>query len=160
MKNTNFSIQKIKLKLDTLPKIKKYFSTGKIKIEIITTAGAHNYGPVGSKLTLSNLGMVLTTTSVSGGVVGGNNLNFDYFKVISSDETVEDLKNAIAEIKAEIKESKEQILGYEEKLNYLKETNSEKFNENEYKAFSVLGLLEQDSLSKLEKAKIIAKLIE
>jgi hypothetical protein len=45
------------------------------------------------------------------------------------------------------------------KIDYMKETGSETFNENEFKAYHTLTIIEQSDMSKIEKAKAIAALI-
>lgn len=45
------------------------------------------------------------------------------------------------------------------KLEYLKETKSKVYDENEFKAYTTLTLVEDETLSKIEKARLIASLI-
>ena len=45
------------------------------------------------------------------------------------------------------------------KIEFMEETNSEEFSENEFKAYQTLTLIENTSMSKLDKAKAIAQLI-
>ena len=47
-----------------------------------------------------------------------------------------------------------------EKLSFMEETGSELFEENEFKAYRTLTIIEQGSMSKIEKAKAIAALIK
>ena len=66
--------------------------------------------------------------------------------------TREELESEIAGLKSKIDE-------VQSKLQFLNETGYETFNEDEYKVYSTLSLLEDDKLSKIEKSKIIAELI-
>jgi len=53
----------------------------------------------------------------------------------------------------------EQIRLVNVKLAYMKETGAEEFDENEFKVFNTLSILDEKKLSKLDKAKAIAALI-
>lgn len=63
------------------------------------------------------------------------------------------------EIQEEISSLNEQIKEKENMLKWMKETNNETFNEEEFKVWRTLTLFEDETLSKSEKAKLIAKLI-
>lgn len=45
------------------------------------------------------------------------------------------------------------------KIEFMKETNTESFNDNEFKAFQTLTIIEQGNMTKIEKARAIASLI-
>lgn len=53
----------------------------------------------------------------------------------------------------------EKLKSVNDRLTFLEETNQEEFNENEFKAYQTLSLIEESELSKAEKAKKIAELI-
>ena len=157
MKAKNFSTQKAKLGLTTNLKVTQYLNNKRIRIT--SRAGGHNYGQVGDVLTLSNSAMVARTTSLSHGVPGGNTLQFNEFTVLTV-RNKEDISNYIEELKKDKKEIDKSIAVEKEKLAYLNEVESDEFNDNEFKAYSTLSLLENKKLSKLDKAKLIAKLLE
>jgi hypothetical protein len=70
------------------------------------------------------------------------------------------------QIEEQIKKAQEKIEATEAfiteaklKIAFMEETNSEEFSENEFKAYQTLTLIENTSMSKLDKAKAIAQLI-
>jgi len=157
MKNKTFTQQKRVKKLTNIAKITEYLR-GKT-IRILNTAGSHNYGGVGTILKLDNSVMYITSTSLSGGIHGGNTLTFDQFTVLDN-VTKEDILKNIEGIQEQIIELENEIISEELKITFLKETRSKTYNENEFKAFKTLSLMEDDSLSKIQKAQLIAKLID
>ena len=58
-----------------------------------------------------------------------------------------------------INRTKEFIKETQAKVNFMDETDSEDFDENEFKAFRTLTLIENRHMTKLEKARAIAALI-
>ena len=56
----------------------------------------------------------------------------------------------------EIEEEKQEIRN---KINFLKEAGVEKYNENEYRAYKTIKIIEKTNLTDYEKAKIISELI-
>lgn len=162
MKNKkSFNVQKGD-KYNTYDEILNYLK-GK-RIEIIKTVGNHNYGPVGTKITLDNPNMTLSGVSgtiykcLHRGTSIGNNLNFTCFTVIIS-ETEEEIKEEIKYLQTKKKEIDEEIKLEKGKIAFIKETGSDKYDENEFKAYSALKTIEDKSLSIIERAKLIAKLI-
>src|SRR5690606_12342523 len=81
MKKVSFQEYTIKnrSKFNTVSKVRDFLS-GKT-IEIIAITGGHNYGPIGSKVTLTNTNNV-TGTAIGQGIVGGNSITFSEFSVI------------------------------------------------------------------------------
>ena len=152
-----FTQQKRERKLTTVAKIKAYLQNKRIKI--VNNAGGHNYGINGTTILLETPTMHVSTTGLSGGFPGGNTINFNEFMVIDI-LTKDDILNNIEDIEKNIKSLKRDIADEKLKLEFLKETKSKEFNENEFKAFKTLSLLENDSLSKIEKARLIATLID
>ena len=68
------------------------------------------------------------------------------------EEQIEKAKENIAKTQAFIAEN-------EAKISFLKEIGSDTFDENEFKAYHTLTIIEQGNMSKIEKAKAIAALI-
>lgn len=151
-----FYAYKVRTKLGTAMKIREYLA-GKT-IEIITLAGGHNYGQPGDKVKLDNPGMRTTSTGLSAGVLGGNTISFTNFRIIDL-ETREQIREYIKDIEENIEELKTSIKYQESKIEYLDETKGIIFDENEFKAFSVLSMLDDSSTTKLEKAKLISGLM-
>ena len=68
------------------------------------------------------------------------------------EKLIEDAESKIERTKAFIAETKA-------KIDFMKEVGTEMFDENEFKAFHTLTIIEQGNMSKIEKAKAIAALI-
>ena len=66
----------------------------------------------------------------------------------------------ISKAEEKIKATQDFINETNEKLSFMEETGSEIFEENEFKAYRTLTIIEQGSMSKIEKAKAIAALIK
>ena len=152
-----FLQQRAKLKLTKVNEIKKFLD-GKT-IEIIDITGGHNYGPIGSRIKFDNIKTALVTTeSLSYGITNGNTISYNKFRVVIS-ETISNINNEISIIKESIKESKEEIDLLESRKNFMKENGVKEFDEDQFKAFHVLELLEEPRLTRIKKAELIAKLI-
>lgn len=65
----------------------------------------------------------------------------------------------IEKAEAKIEATKNFITETKSKIAFMKEVGSEMFDENEFKAFHTLTIIEQSDMSKIEKAKAIAALI-
>jgi len=69
------------------------------------------------------------------------------------------LQSEIDAQQAIVEAAQDKIVTLEAKIRFLEETGQESFNENEFKAFQVLTIIEKGELSKLEQAQAIAKLV-
>jgi predicted nucleic acid-binding Zn-ribbon protein len=87
--------------------------------------------------------------------------SIEKFQVLidQANEKIEKTKAFIAETESKIEKTKAFIAETESKIAFLKETGSDTFDENEFKAFHTLAIIEQGNMSKIEKAKAIAALI-
>ena len=81
--------------------------------------------------------------------------NLDLVKVTSREK----IKAKIESVKAEMEKQSGLIAELNAKIKYMDEIKSDTFDENEFKAYQTLTIIEKGSLSKLEKAKAIAALI-
>jgi len=70
------------------------------------------------------------------------------------------LQDQIKKAEERIKQQKAFIEETKTKIAFMDETGSETFNENEFKAYQTLTIIEKGDLSKMEKAKAIAALID
>jgi len=135
------------------------------KIRIIGNSNSHSYGPVGTILTLDcphlNLsgGSGDNYTQLSSGIIGGNTLRFVDFTLLtelSEKELLEINKNIEKQISELKNEQEENLL----KIKFMKEIGSDSYNEKEFKAYRTLELVDNPDLNRIEKAKLIAKLID
>ncbi len=91
----------------------------------------------------------------------GHNINeksnaFEKGKPKSSIEMfTEQIEKAVAKIEA----TKAFITETKSKIAFMQEVGSDQFDENEFKAYHTLTIIEQSDMSKIEKAKAIAALI-
>ena len=82
-----------------------------------------------------------------------------YLSATSPKSTIEKLQDQIIAAQEKIAKTNKFIAETQAKIAFIEETGSEVFDENEYKAYQTLTLIENGSMSKLEKAKAIAALI-
>ena len=87
-------------------------------------------------------------------------LSFDvrYLDLVKSTSR-EKIESKIESIKAEMEKQSALIAELNSKLKYMDEVGSDTFDENEFKAYQTLTIIEKGNLSKLEKAKAIAQLL-
>lgn len=74
--------------------------------------------------------------------------------------TKEKFLEHITKAEEKIKSTQAFIDETKEKISFMEETGSELFDENEFKAYRTLSIIEQSNMSKIEKAKAIAALIK
>jgi len=119
---------------------------------------AHNITPGVTKATVLDLRYdgYYSFRLENGPIIYEKSNAFEKGKPKSSLETFqEQIDKAIEKIEA----TKSFIAETQAKIDYMKETGSEMFNENEFKAFHTLTIIEQSDMSKIEKARAIAALI-
>ena len=129
------------------------------KMRVINMGGGHNYGPVGTvfKATCANNINWGTPVYVQA-TPTGNSLYLN---------AVEFCSNSAEEINEEIKENEKRaaaLLSENDnlklRLEFMKENGMKEFDEEVFKTFGVLKTLDQQGLTNLERAKIIAKIIK
>lgn len=80
--------------------------------------------------------------------------------VTAAKTSKEQFENEIEEKQESIKVIKEEISILKDKIAYLEEIGSDNYTENEFKAYRTLSIIEEGNLTKAEKAKKIAELID
>jgi hypothetical protein len=73
---------------------------------------------------------------------------------------MEDFKFGIKELEKELSEAQTKLNNIQFKIDWMTETGSDEFSEDEFKVYQTLKLLEDEKLSRLEKSKLIAELIK
>jgi hypothetical protein len=81
------------------------------------------------------------------------------FSKSKSKTSVEQFQEEIEKAQEMIKAAESFIVETQAKINFLAEVGSDEFNENEFKAYHTLSIIEQGNMTKIEKAKAIAALI-
>lgn len=84
--------------------------------------------------------------------------NLDLY-VENKQTTIEAFNEQIDKALAKIEATNISIMETKAKIDFMNETNSDTFNENEFKAYHTLTIIEQSGMSKIDKAKAIAALI-
>jgi hypothetical protein len=83
----------------------------------------------------------------------------DWFDISSKKTSIEQFHEQIEKAQEKIKSTQEFILETQSKIDFMKETGSDLFIENEFKAYHTLTIIEKGDMTKMEKAKAIAALI-
>jgi hypothetical protein len=81
------------------------------------------------------------------------------FEKVSPKSSVEVFTEQIKKAEAKIAATKAFIEETQNKIAFMHETGSDTFDQNEFKAYHTLTIIEQSDMSKIEKAKAIAALI-
>lgn len=130
--------------------------------KIISSLGGHNYGPIGTICT-ADISYTFNTRSNSiNALTKGKNSIYAYqfiLVTINKQEIQEDIVQLKQELIDKTKSIKEQIADLEVKLKFMNENKLDDFNETEFKAYKVLQLLKDKKLSDIERAKLIASLV-
>ena len=100
-------------------------------------------------------------------VIDAQNQNFHYIiksynlelYIENKQTTIEAFNEQIDRALAKIEATNAFIAETKAKIDFMNETNSDTFNENEFKAYHTLTIIEQSGMSKMDKAKAIAALI-
>jgi len=89
----------------------------------------------------------------------GNTLRYSSFRLPIAQKKKELLEEIIC-LKADKKKIDNEINSIKDKIEFITENQCEKFDEEEFKAFQTLKLVDNPKLSRIEKAKLIAKLLK
>ena len=73
---------------------------------------------------------------------------------------MEGYKLGIKELEQELSKAQTKLDTIQSKINWINETGSDEYSEDEFKVYQTLKLLENGKLSMLEKSKLIAELIK
>jgi hypothetical protein len=119
-------------------------------IRVIANTNGNDYG-IGQTYVVDHISSTDCCVCISlDGSFEGNNLKFCDLEIVGLD--IEHYQEANKTLTAQIAEN-------ESIIEWMKETGNKTYNPNEHKVWKTLSLLENDKLSKGEKAKIIASLI-
>jgi hypothetical protein len=134
--------------------VKKKAQVGDIVL-VKKNSNSHNY-TIGTKYrvvdaTLTGSGMMYQAESLDGNW-RGNNLR-------SSDTEFVTTVN-VEYFQKQVEEHRKQMEEAQSIIDWMNETGATEYDETEHKVWSVLNAVENDSLSKMERVKIIASLIK
>lgn len=132
------------------------------KIKIISSTHSHNYGPIGTICTV-DINHIFNTASsgICGLVRGKNTINASQFILVSNDKKI--IEEEIAILKQELIDKtnsiKKEIAELQTKLKFIQDNKLDNFDETQFKTYKVLQLLKNRKLSDIERAKLIASLV-
>lgn len=162
--------QLVALRITNIGDAIKYMKGKKCKV---LTKGNHNYGNVGTTFIVngyqidsylnpssgyfsSPIGLTYGLSNLNG--VGGNSITLNQFYI--GGNTIKDLEEENNSLKTSILDIEKQLKTNNIKISFMKDNRVEDFDETDFKVFETLNLLENENLSKVDKAKAIAKLIK
>ena len=126
------------------------------KLVVIANRSGHGQ-PNGTKLTFKQYNGN-GCNGTPGILVNENSSWYDQTDIKLMVQTIEQLNDEITEVKEKIAEHELEVTNIQSKIDYLNETGSKLFDENEYRAYTTLKTLEGDGLSTLQKAIKIASI--
>lgn len=103
----------------------------------------------------SPIGAIVTVVSCAGSSIRVRETGSSYTK---TDLAL--VKVDRAHIQQEIRTLQSEIMGMNNKLDFMDETGLAEFDESEFKAYRVLQTLDNDDLSQVERAQVVAELIK
>ena len=128
------------------------------KLKVIGNTASHGQ-PIGAIITVAGIQYPTTNNPVFTAVCNGTVRHFNYADVEAFSLTIDDLQEDITRLCKEIEESKKEQEMIAAKIKFMHSNGLEEYDENTFKAFHTLELLDNKKLSKIEKAKLISKLI-
>lgn len=135
-------------KVATVSSSNTYLQKGyKFKVTAITPGYEHLGGYLSVHVQSSKGG-----SWINGGVVYGVELK-------SVPTTQKELLKEVADIEQEIEEKKSEIENLNTKIQFLESSGLLEYDEDTFKVFQAITIIENRKLSKLEKAKVIGELI-
>jgi len=118
------------------------------KIKVVSNSNSHSY-PMDTELTLKKAVMSVSGSDMVTEVVGNTLRATD---CILSSTTVEDLEKRLTELEKEKKD-------IQAKIKFCKEAEIEEYDENLFKVYKTLELVDNATLDRKKKAALISKLI-
>ena len=119
------------------------------KFKAVENTNGHNY-PLNTPLTMNRKGIGATITNIAIEVTSGNCIQaWDCELYIT---TIEEMKKQLAELDAQKAE-------LQAKIDFCEETDVTEYDENLFKVYKALEVIETKTLSRGEKAALISKLI-
>lgn len=130
---------------------------GKV-VKVIANRAGHNY-PIGSRITITgvhNISNLVTCTVRT--AESSYSFYLDDFEI--SGQTIEELEKDIVDYEKSIKEFQLDIENIKSKISFMKKNEIKEFDENQFKAYYTLELLDNKKLNNIQRAQAIAKLIK
>jgi hypothetical protein len=139
---------------------KRKFKNG----DVVILKHSMNQFPAGTKGTIVSYQYdseyIVSLTNVNGVKYnyGAKSSSLDLY-VENKQTTIEAFNEQIDKALSKIEATNAFITETKAKIDFMVETDSDIFNENEFKAYHTLTIIEQSGMSKMDKAKAIAALI-
>ncbi len=145
--------KKIK-KFSTLQELMTWLNTGNKVVSLTSASGVVVGGEVGL---IPNFQSYLNGPAVYVNIVNTNGATNSYNWSLT--HVGYSSASTLVEVQEELAEAKEVVKLLETKIAFMKETGAEEFDDNEFKVYNTLTILDEKKLSKLDKARAIAALI-
>ena len=142
-----------KLRLKYTKKVDKDCKVG-TKLIVVSDSENHKI-PLGSRIIPSSIHTEEVCTVSLGSI---RYLRFKDVRIFES--SISDIKIELKTAEDEVKQAEQSILEIKHKLEFMKESGCSTFNENEFKAYQALNMLNNVDLSTFEKAKKIANIFK
>jgi hypothetical protein len=128
-----------------------------VKVKIVRKLNQNGHGQMyQAKLVYCPVGSVLYNQ----GYNQGNTYNFYDYELVLGPYNKEAIEEQITEINEKKAELDTEIGDLESKIEWMETVGVTEFDEDEYKVWKTLSLLEDNSVGKIEKMKEIAKMIK
>lgn len=134
------------------------------KINILNkTKGAHSF-PLGVQIVQSVSNAIFTgidpyVSIYIQGNTGHYSIYNSEFEILNL-EKIEDFEDEIKELKKEISVKEKLIAKYEQRISFMNVHNIDEFSEEDYKILTTLEYIEDNNLSKVEKARALGKMLK
>ena len=79
---------------------------------------------------------------------------------IMSFSTISDFETEIKELKKDITDKEKLIAKYNQRISFMEKNNIDEFSEEDYKILNALTYIEDNTLNKVEKARVIGKMLK
>ena len=123
--------------------IKKTLKVGQ-RCKIVKNGSCHNY----------ELGTIVTICKISGTHIYVNGIGSYFYKA-----DLESLHLTKEDLLKDIKKYEEEIQQCKSKIEFITETGSESYDEDQFKVYNILKMIEDPKTTKIQKSKLIAEMI-
>ena len=129
------------------------------QLKVIGNTAGHQV-PINTIITVASVNYPTTPNPVYVAVVNGSNRNFNIEDVEFCPLTIEQIQEAIKDLDTEIEANKKEQEVLRSKIKFMQENKLDVYDEDTFKVYYTLNLLDNDKLSKIEKSKLISQLIK
>lgn len=129
------------------------------QLKVIGNTAGHNVS-MGTIITVLRVNYPTTPNPVYIANVNGGNRSFYIEDVELCPLTIEQISDAIKALDTEIEANKKEQEVLRSKIKFMQENKLDVYDEDTFKVYHTLKLLDNDKLSKIEKSNLISQLIK